>query len=345
MLQELFPLLYVGKIRLLPLFSLLAAMCQLYITILPRVSSRYVLGLLWKLLDKYVDHMLTQPHHGRSLPFSSEQAKAWLSWLACQMQARWPAIFSLDLLEPDWLSPSYQNSYARSRRWLGKWLGMLLWGLLATLLWASAPLRPLLPLLVLGAAFGYWPYLKLFSGWTEERSQAEKQPFEEILNIMRDRNRRGQLDTPSRDAAKDRHRERAERLARASQSAKGWMICEVVSGPLLGLVSGLIFGWIGGPILALNAALAIGLAAWLVSVPLLLKNMAVKQYMVRYWLHRAGVFPWHAVSFLEEARIRCLLQRKGKSYHFMHSLFLEYFVHVAHSKHVEATEPRYTASL
>jgi hypothetical protein len=44
-LQELFPLLSVGEIRLLPLFSLLAAIRQLYITILPRVSSRYVLGL------------------------------------------------------------------------------------------------------------------------------------------------------------------------------------------------------------------------------------------------------------------------------------------------------------
>jgi hypothetical protein len=33
------------KIHLLPLFYLLATMLQLYITILPLVSSRYVLGL------------------------------------------------------------------------------------------------------------------------------------------------------------------------------------------------------------------------------------------------------------------------------------------------------------
>ncbi len=302
--------------------------------------------LLREILGKYVDHVLTRPHHGRSLPYSTEQAKTWLSWLACQIQVRWPPIFSLELLDSDWLSPSYQISYTRSRKRLGKWSGMFLWGLLATLLHDSAPLRPLLLLFTLGALIWYFPYLGLFSGWTEERSQAEIPTLEDTLIIMEEREHWDQLDAPSKQAAEDRHLARVSKLAKASQSAKGWMIFEVVCGPLLGLVSGLIFGRIGGPILGFNVALAIGLAVWLVSVPLLLKNMVVKQYMVRYWLHRSEVFPWHAVSFLEEARIRCLLQRKGrKSYSFIHSLFLEYFVYVAHSNHVEATEPRYIASL
>jgi Pentapeptide repeats (8 copies)/NACHT domain len=282
--------------------------------------------LLRSVLDKYVKHMLEQPHHGRSLPFSPHHMKAWLTWLAYHLQIRRPLTFSLELLEPDWLSPSYQTRYARSRRWLGKGLSALLLVVLVNLPETSVSLRLLLALVIL---CGYWPYRRLFSSWIEERSRAERQSLEDVLRIMEERDHWDQLDESSRRDAISRHRARASRLARASQSAKGWMIFEVLSGPLLGLVSGLLFRWIGGPTLGLHAALFIGVIAWLISLPLLLKNVVAKQYMLRLWLQSSGAFPWHAVTFLKEARIRRLLQRDGKGYSFPYALFLDYFADCA----------------
>ena len=50
-----------------------------------------------------------------------------------------------------------------------------------------------------------------------------------------------------------------------------------------------------------------------------------QHYVLRFWLWRAGVFPFRAIAFLEDARARHLLKRVGGTYQFMHRLLLDYF--------------------
>ena len=53
--------------------------------------------------------------------------------------------------------------------------------------------------------------------------------------------------------------------------------------------------------------------------------VVVRHFVLRFWLWRAGVFPWNAPQFLDDARARVLLQRIGGGYSFTHRLLLDYF--------------------
>jgi len=78
-----------------------------------------------------------------------------------------------------------------------------------------------------------------------------------------------------------------------------------IAEPLAWLLAGSVLG------------LAVGPANELLTV--------TRHYALRFWLWRTHLFPWKAVSFLEDATARILLRRVGGGFSFTHRLLLEYF--------------------
>jgi hypothetical protein len=96
-----------------------------------------------------------------------------------------------------------------------------------------------------------------------------------------------------------------------------------------GLIVVLSFGLIAGLLAGLRTGLSFGLIAGLIAGLLFGLNRGLDAFfqhlVLRFWLWRAGVFPFRAIAFLEDARARHLLKRVGGTYQFMHRLLLDYF--------------------
>ncbi|MBE3558917.1 MAG: hypothetical protein IMW89_06790, partial [Ktedonobacteraceae bacterium] len=92
----------------------------------------------------------------------------------------------------------------------------------------------------------------------------------------------------------------------------------VLSGVLVGVLAGVLYGVLSGVLAGvLFGVLSGGLSGMLSDV--------VHHYILRFWLARAGVFPWQVVPFLEDATKRILLRRVGGGYRFAHALLQDYF--------------------
>jgi GTPase SAR1 family protein len=91
--------------------------------------------------------------------------------------------------------------------------------------------------------------------------------------------------------------------------------------PIGALVGGLTGGLHGGPGSGLVGAL-VGVLGFVFGGIL---AIALKLYILRFYLWRTHTFPWKAVSFLENATARILLRRVGSGYSFIHRLLLDYF--------------------
>lgn len=113
------------------------------------------------------------------------------------------------------------------------------------------------------------------------------------------------------------------------RSFKNGLVCLFLGGLFLGPAFVLLFGLLPSPTDQLVAVQILGLAMGLalaLFVGLTFGLFAVVQhYTLRFWLWRRGVFPFQAVSFLEDATARILLRRVGGGYSFSHRLLLEYF--------------------
>jgi len=70
------------------------------------------------LFDTYVERMLKR--RGGSKHYTSEQTRHWLSWLAGRMVEHSQTVFYIEKMQPDWL---------RQRRWLYRFLPVLVFGL------------------------------------------------------------------------------------------------------------------------------------------------------------------------------------------------------------------------
>jgi hypothetical protein len=91
----------------------------------------------------------------------------------------------------------------------------------------------------------------------------------------------------------------------------------LASGPLIGLVSGLLF-W-------LFVGLGAGGEAYL------------KHYFLRMMLWGSGVLPWHAVRLCEDATECILLAKVGGGYRFIHPLLQAYFASLSTNAHPPLT--------
>lgn len=84
-----------------------------------------------------------------------------------------------------------------------------------------------------------------------------------------------------------------------------WPFGRIFASSLFGMVFGFLFGSLFG--------LFFGLIAFF------------QHLLLRFWLWKAGFFPWGAGAFLEDTRARYLLRRIGGSYQFVHRSLLDYF--------------------
>ncbi len=102
-----------------------------------------------------------------------------------------------------------------------------------------------------------------------------------------------------------------------------------LNGLLLGLISTVIVGLLGGPFALLTSDLRTALLVVL-SAGLLLGLLngglaSFRHYVLRFLLWRTGAAPWHYVPFLDSAAERILLRKVGGGYIFLHRLLLDYF--------------------
>jgi eukaryotic-like serine/threonine-protein kinase len=106
----------------------------------------------------------------------------------------------------------------------------------------------------------------------------------------------------------------------------------IVVGLPVGLSAGLIFGFFAelvyGAVSGLYAGLGVGLAFAVASALMFGGAACVQHYVVRTWLVRRSIAPWHYGSFLEAMAQRLLLRRSGSAYLFIHRLLRDHLADI-----------------
>ncbi len=321
-----------------------------------KLSSKGVL-LQQQIWTDYVRCMVNRKGDTKLYPL--DVTCAWLSWLARQMWAHNQTIFSLEQFQPDWL-PKGQRILYRWSIGLLFVFGMTLFGETAWALtywlpmWlfmgvAINPIQGLLAYLPLqlgeglccGLYFGLWtirPFEVLTWSWTDIKSRL----LVGLSLVMSG----GAMFLFSKELrAKIIGKQLTERLSLSpnegiQRSAKNGLLAWVLLTPFVGISMGLFamlhawlsFGLGRGLVLGLVLGLLYGLynALFLGLLTGLLLGLGafIQHYILRFWLWRTRVFPWKAVSFLEDATARILLRRVGGGYSFTHRLLQEYFANL-----------------
>lgn len=245
---------------------------------------------IWK---TYVERMIARK--GDSEHYPLDHTITWLSWLARLMRGRNQTIFYLEGLQPDVLPQKYYI--------LHKWSIRLFVGLVAGCLFG------LLAGLVAGWLVGLT--VGLVAGWLVGLTAGL---FSEVISGREgEQLTRRELLTPN------------EGIQRSLK--RGLSLCLII-GLLAGIAVGLISGLIRGLAFGLEVGLISGLLAGLIGGLSGGLATALEHYTLRFWLWQLGLFPWNAVSFLENATARNLLQRVGGGYSFIHRLLLDYFADI-----------------
>jgi DNA polymerase III delta prime subunit len=123
------------------------------------------------------------------------------------------------------------------------------------------------------------------------------------------------------------------------RSGKNGLIGGLVSGLAVSLVVGLIAALTGGSVGGLAVGLFPGLFVGLGAG--LVSGLAafIQHFVLRFWLRRSNCLPRNVISFLDEAAERLLLRKVGGSYIFVHRLLLEYFVALDEAVSTVGTPP------
>jgi NACHT domain len=295
------------------------------------------------IFTRYVERMLKR--RGQPEDWNLEQAPRWLAFLASRMQRHDQASFSLDDLQPTWLSGKKWRTFYRCCA--GLLIG-LIYGAPIGLL--AVPLMGLFWGTIIGLCTGLFAcilmgllaegIILLTSGKDEVRSELSCWLAEMI----------------------------------------SWLIAGLFFGLCTGLIAGLLAwllgGLIGGLLTGLLAGLFMGLITWMFSwlentssgwraglltaliaipfhwLPIWLfaeilggplggllggtlgglsirlftgVQSLVKRFILRCLLSWQDGLPWKLSPFLDEAAERLLLRKVGGSYIFIHRLLLEYF--------------------
>lgn len=303
-----------------------------------RGLSRTAPLLQQQIWTNYIRHMVDQKKYAQY--YSPEYIYPWLHWLALQMRTHHQSIFYLELLQPDWLPVSQRFFY----RWtislisvsLGLLSGMLLNliiggllnGLAGGLIWGmafiwlfgrSANIEPIGAVVwspkgarmgsFIGLALGLT--LKLIFGFVLRSFNAVTTflitPAFVAFGIIA-------MGISGKQLVARDHLIFNEGIRR---SAKIGLMKGLSIGLIIGLISGTEIGIIDGLALGLFCTLFWGLQSGLIVV--------VRHYVLRFWLWRARVFPWHAPRFLDDARAHVLLRPIGGGYCFTHNMLLDHF--------------------
>jgi len=284
----------------------------------------------------YVQSMVE--HKGNKKRYPLPVTTGWLGWLASEMRQHNQAIFSLEAFQRDWLPLRQRNLYQWSVRLVfglalgvilglvGGLVGGLSLGLIFGLLFGLAPAiettgpltwswkasrSSLVPGLIGGLIFGavvglvsrqvFWliPVLAGVLGWGLIGGLSGKQLTEGSL--------------PNEGI----HHAFKNGLFMFAGGLLCGLVLLLIVWPISGQVSGQSTTLRDGLSVMLLYGLVLGLSSGL--------HVALRHYLLRFWLARSGVFPWRAVPFLEDATARILMRRVGGGYSFAHRLLLDFF--------------------
>ncbi len=274
---------------------------------------------------------------------------AWLAWLAQQMQQRHLTEFYLERLQPDWLSNQHLwHRYVLSKYWLARLVGGLLDGFVGWVLFGpiGAILFWFMGSMIYGSLMGRkseieaaevltWSWKRAWIGlvvgvllfglclilYDTHRGLLGGLfillylglPFSLFLGLSRDHLPKKPSSSPNQGIWR---------------SARYGATIGILSGLLSGVLAGLIGGLLYDPVRGLLSGLSIGTFFGLLLALLTGLDAFVAHFILRFWLWRSGVMPWHYVRFLEEAAARILLRRVGGGYGFAHRLLLDYVAHL-----------------
>lgn len=288
--------------------------------------------------EDYVQRMIDRKGNAQRYPL--EYTRSCLHWLAQQMRVHNQSIFYLEQLQPDWLPVRQGNFYRWTLSVFGGLLGLLfgtlvnliigglLNGLVGGLVWMlpfmwffgrSMKIEPVEAIawsqngarlgLVFGLVFGL--IFKLVLGFVfkalNQVTFLLTTPAFALFGIL-------SWGLSGKQLSARTYLTPNEGIRR---SAKNGLLRGLPPGLIMGIFCWMTIGAINGLTLGLFGALLLGLQGGLLVV--------VRHFVLRIWLWRAGVFPWNAPQFLDDARDRILLQRIGGGYSFTHRLLLDYF--------------------
>ncbi len=308
-----------------------------------------------QIFTTYVAHMIERKGNLKRYPFHATMK--WLSWLAKHMHKHNQPIFYLEALQPNWLSQKYQFFYQLSIVCVYIFIVVLFtevsWALLAILFslllrrQVEIPLIGLLGALPLsitaGLSFGL-----LFRRRTIYPSEILTWSWRDIWYRLYISvsfglsggatflwHRRATTRAIGKQFTERLHLNPNEGMRR---SVKNGVIVGLTTGLFSGIVIGIVqmllfrqfsafpLSFVRNILLILFQGLFEGLFIGMLMGLYFGIGAYIQHFVLRFWLWIAHGFPWKAISFLEDAKLRVLLKRTGGGYSFTHRLLLDYFV-------------------
>jgi eukaryotic-like serine/threonine-protein kinase len=291
----------------------------------------------------YVERMLRR--RAVSKQFRREQISHWLIYLAQQMRAHQQKIFSLEQLQPDWLSKQQRVMYRGSIALIvglvmsllgsqflgpiGLFFGLSIGIVTGSILGSTAEIKPAEALswswkdlrsgliFVLKLGFVIVLSIGLFVGLGQGTVQVFKPGILSVillLLLIRTMLFNGLL---GKQLPEQKKLSPNEGIRRSIKNGLLMPVVGLIAGLVIGLSLGSVYGLVTGLFYGLFTGLVYGLGSGL--------DAALQHYTLRFWLWRTGFLPWNLVVFLDEAAERLLLSKVGGSYMFAHGLLLDYF--------------------
>ncbi|MBN1815583.1 MAG: hypothetical protein JXA14_27365 [Anaerolineae bacterium] len=316
------------------------------------------------LFDAYIRRMLKR--RSKVCIFSDPSTVSWLSWTAGQMSTRSQTIFLIESLQPDWL-PDRQRRLLNSMTPLivGMFVGLVVgmffgvdagffWGFIGTLAgglvrvdkiglveavvwsWEEMYVGLFIGLavgLIIGLVVG------LIVGVNVRLAAGLANGLSLWLIITLIGGAIGGIKTKSLET-------KAFPNQGIGQSAKNGWVGGLVGGLGVGLFGGLVLLALRLVWVLLRANLKInvlgiffwGLVAGL-GFGLYYGELAViRHFILRYFLHRAGLLPFRLVPFLDYCVERIFLRRVGGGYIFIHRMLQEHFAALTPERQREIVE-------
>ena len=321
-----------------------------------RQLSQKTSELQQQIWTAYVKRMVARKGNQQHYPL--ENTCSWLHWLAQQMREHNLTIFYLEQVQLDWLPKGARLAY--------RWSLVLLFGLSIVLFqqlawlfsyWLPTSLFRGIVLNPLGGLVGSLPQ-GLFLGFIGSVYFARQpiRPLEALLwswasiwsralvgisvgvsggsLFFFSKRLRRLVTNVSEEQIKERIFLSPNEGIR--RSAKNGILVGLMLMPFAGLFSGLLAVLDAVPQFGIGTGLALGefqifysglLYGFILGLFFGI-GAFLQHYILRFWFWRTHTFPLKAVSFLEDATTRILLQRVGGEYSFTHRLLLEYFAHL-----------------
>ncbi len=316
-----------------------------------RGLSQEEVPLRQQIFESYVQRMIS--HRGDVRRYPLQITTAWCSWLARQMRMHAQTIFFLEDLQPDWLPKRLSSFYLWAAGLVvGLAVGLII-GLVVGLVvgLVTALVVMLVTMLIIVLYIGWnkriRPIQVLTWSWKRVRSKlaavlcsaffaglvtglVADPRFGLVVELIFGLVTAlvvGLITMLAAGFSAERLTERFRQVPNQGirRSARYGILFGLTTFLFVELAIGLVSEWFNTLALGLRFGAVVGLLSGLTVGIIFGLGAVIQHYILRFWLWRTHSFPWQAVSFLEDASARILLQRVGGGYIFIHRLLLEYF--------------------